>query len=309
MQCSKVYATGIIVSLWVYGLLQERIMSQPYDGQMFGDSVLLICNHCNQFADWVHLTVQSKSGVMEMDSGRMRQGSWYFAIGSLQFGALGQLFLAPTAVHFCMSSSFSHLIHFSMVVALDTKVWIVDGQSQSRGLEAECPCLAIHGSELRLQSEVGDLQVHESTVKIFLRAWWFRFVSINFVVSTANNIIPFEDRRKISTGAQVFVERFSDHLPVRSIEICDLDAIRAHLELHVFSFSFCLLLILENHFVDILYQVSFPVQMLGKSFKMMPVMLWGIVISYLCSNHPIQPSHENNSSTHSMWRVAHLKRT
>merc|ERR1719409_701354 len=25
--------------------------------------------------------------------------------------------------------------------------------------------------------------------------------------------------------------------------------------------------------------VSFPVQMLGKSFKMMPVMLWGIVIS------------------------------
>lgn len=30
-----------------------------------------------------------------------------------------------------------------------------------------------------------------------------------------------------------------------------------------------------------LTQVSFPVQMLGKSFKMMPVMLWGIVISFL----------------------------
>ena len=27
------------------------------------------------------------------------------------------------------------------------------------------------------------------------------------------------------------------------------------------------------------FKVSFPVQMLGKSFKMMPVMLWGIVIS------------------------------
>ena len=27
--------------------------------------------------------------------------------------------------------------------------------------------------------------------------------------------------------------------------------------------------------------MSFPVQMLGKSFKMMPVMLWGIVISSL----------------------------
>lgn len=35
----EVYAAGIIGSLWVYGLLQERIMSQPYDGVMFGDSV------------------------------------------------------------------------------------------------------------------------------------------------------------------------------------------------------------------------------------------------------------------------------
>merc|ERR1719399_909521 len=30
---------------------------------------------------------------------------------------------------------------------------------------------------------------------------------------------------------------------------------------------------------ECLKYVSFPVQMLGKSFKMMPVMLWGIVIS------------------------------
>merc|ERR1719401_1931746 len=30
---------------------------------------------------------------------------------------------------------------------------------------------------------------------------------------------------------------------------------------------------------EALKYVSFPVQMLGKSFKMMPVMLWGIVIS------------------------------
>lgn len=37
---AQVYASGIIVALWVYGLLQERIMSQPYDGVMFGDSVL-----------------------------------------------------------------------------------------------------------------------------------------------------------------------------------------------------------------------------------------------------------------------------
>merc|ERR1719203_1397503 len=30
---------------------------------------------------------------------------------------------------------------------------------------------------------------------------------------------------------------------------------------------------------EALKYVSFPVQMLGKSFKMMPIMLWGIVIS------------------------------
>lgn len=40
---AQVYAAGIIGALWVYGLLQERIMSQPYDGAMFGDSVLLTC--------------------------------------------------------------------------------------------------------------------------------------------------------------------------------------------------------------------------------------------------------------------------
>merc|ERR1712060_578188 len=36
---------------------------------------------------------------------------------------------------------------------------------------------------------------------------------------------------------------------------------------------------------EALKYVSFPVQMLGKSFKMMPVMLWGIAISskrYVC---------------------------
>ncbi|CAJ1331870.1 unnamed protein product [Effrenium voratum] len=56
-----VYASGIIVALWVYGLLQERIMSQPYDGVMFGDSVFLV--FCNRFvAIWFGLGMATAQG-------------------------------------------------------------------------------------------------------------------------------------------------------------------------------------------------------------------------------------------------------
>lgn len=56
-----VYATGIIGALWVYGLLQERIMSQPYDGEMFPDSVFLV--FCNRFlAIWFGLLMVKVKG-------------------------------------------------------------------------------------------------------------------------------------------------------------------------------------------------------------------------------------------------------
>eukprot|EP00930_Biecheleria_cincta_P082075 TRINITY_DN7163_c0_g2_i1.p1 TRINITY_DN7163_c0_g2~~TRINITY_DN7163_c0_g2_i1.p1 ORF type:complete len:346 (+),score=66.37 TRINITY_DN7163_c0_g2_i1:68-1105(+) len=42
-----VYAGGIIGALWVYGLLQEKIMQHPYDGEKFNTSEFLV--FCNRF--------------------------------------------------------------------------------------------------------------------------------------------------------------------------------------------------------------------------------------------------------------------
>lgn len=47
MWCS-IYSAGIIVSLVIYGILQERIMTQPYNGQTFSSSVFLVL--CNRLA-------------------------------------------------------------------------------------------------------------------------------------------------------------------------------------------------------------------------------------------------------------------
>jgi len=48
------YASGIIVALWVYGLLQEKIMQHPYDGDKFTESEFLV--FCNRFfAIWFGL--------------------------------------------------------------------------------------------------------------------------------------------------------------------------------------------------------------------------------------------------------------
>jgi adenosine 3'-phospho 5'-phosphosulfate transporter B2 len=48
------YAGGIIGALWVYGLLQEKIMQQPYDGEKFTSSEFLV--FCNRFfAVWFSL--------------------------------------------------------------------------------------------------------------------------------------------------------------------------------------------------------------------------------------------------------------
>lgn len=57
----------------------------------------------------------------------------------------------------------------------------------------------------------------------------------------------------------LFVQRLRIDMPVRSPEIRSSAS---------------------NVFSKLPVKVSFPVQMLGKSFKMMPVMLWGIVISF-----------------------------
>mmetsp|Transcript_23580 Transcript_23580/g.42602 ORF Transcript_23580/g.42602 Transcript_23580/m.42602 type:complete len:336 (-) Transcript_23580:104-1111(-) len=46
-QC-VVYTFGIIISLTVYGVLQERVMSQPYDGQYFTFSIFPVM--CNRIA-------------------------------------------------------------------------------------------------------------------------------------------------------------------------------------------------------------------------------------------------------------------
>jgi adenosine 3'-phospho 5'-phosphosulfate transporter B2 len=43
-----IYGSGIIVSLVVYGILQERIMTQPYDGDTFTFSIFLV--FCNRIA-------------------------------------------------------------------------------------------------------------------------------------------------------------------------------------------------------------------------------------------------------------------
>jgi len=42
------YGSGIIGTLLIYGLLQERIMSVPYDGELFGTSIFLV--FLNRFA-------------------------------------------------------------------------------------------------------------------------------------------------------------------------------------------------------------------------------------------------------------------
>eukprot|EP00930_Biecheleria_cincta_P082074 TRINITY_DN7163_c0_g1_i4.p1 TRINITY_DN7163_c0_g1~~TRINITY_DN7163_c0_g1_i4.p1 ORF type:complete len:349 (+),score=58.14 TRINITY_DN7163_c0_g1_i4:74-1120(+) len=48
------YAGGIIGALWVYGLLQEKIMQHPYDGEAFTESEFLV--FCNRFfAVWFGL--------------------------------------------------------------------------------------------------------------------------------------------------------------------------------------------------------------------------------------------------------------
>lgn len=44
----SVYGSGIIISLVIYGILQERIMTMPYDGEVFTDSIFLVC--CNRLA-------------------------------------------------------------------------------------------------------------------------------------------------------------------------------------------------------------------------------------------------------------------
>ena len=98
----KVYAAGIIGALWVYGLLQERIMSQPYDGEMFQDSVLLswtvfgfvleramsggykatsFSQQNLQSECWHLMTCVQLSTCID-------SGFWFFATDSSRFGAL-----------------------------------------------------------------------------------------------------------------------------------------------------------------------------------------------------------------------------
>eukprot|EP00438_Fugacium_kawagutii_P023600 Skav205956 [mRNA] locus=scaffold442:159082:160059:+ [translate_table: standard] len=73
-----VYATGIIGTLWVYGLLQERIMSQPYDGEMFPDSVFLV--FCNRFfAIWFGLLMVNVKG----EEWKLKAPVWRYMVVSL----------------------------------------------------------------------------------------------------------------------------------------------------------------------------------------------------------------------------------
>eukprot|EP00435_Cladocopium_sp_Y103_P049329 s488_g14.t2 len=73
-----VYAAGIIGALWVYGLLQERIMSQPYDGEMFPDSVFLV--FCNRFfAIWFGLIMVNVKG----EDWKLKAPVWRYMVVSL----------------------------------------------------------------------------------------------------------------------------------------------------------------------------------------------------------------------------------
>eukprot|EP00438_Fugacium_kawagutii_P017779 Skav205862 [mRNA] locus=scaffold766:150885:151889:+ [translate_table: standard] len=73
-----VYATGIIGALWVYGLLQERIMSQPYGGEMFPDSVFLV--FCNRFfAIWFGLLMVNVKG----EEWKLKAPVWRYMVVSL----------------------------------------------------------------------------------------------------------------------------------------------------------------------------------------------------------------------------------
>lgn len=73
-----VYAAGIIGALWVYGLLQKRIMSQPYDGAMFGDSVFLV--FCNRFlAIWFGLFMAKVKG----EEWKLNAPVWRYMVVSL----------------------------------------------------------------------------------------------------------------------------------------------------------------------------------------------------------------------------------
>jgi solute carrier family 35 (adenosine 3'-phospho 5'-phosphosulfate transporter), member B2 len=51
----SVYGSGIVISLVIYGILQERIMTMPYDGELFTSSVFLVC--CNRLAAVVFAVV------------------------------------------------------------------------------------------------------------------------------------------------------------------------------------------------------------------------------------------------------------
>eukprot|EP00438_Fugacium_kawagutii_P014752 Skav202476 [mRNA] locus=scaffold149:659381:660385:+ [translate_table: standard] len=74
----SVYATGIIGALGVYGLLQERIMSQPYGGEMFPDSVFLV--FCNRFfAIWFGLLMVNVKG----EEWKLKAPVWRYMVVSL----------------------------------------------------------------------------------------------------------------------------------------------------------------------------------------------------------------------------------
>ena len=58
---SEVYVLGIIGSLWVYGVQQERIMSVPYGDDMFKTSVLLVCTWGMETFRWLDSASRSSS--------------------------------------------------------------------------------------------------------------------------------------------------------------------------------------------------------------------------------------------------------
>jgi len=74
----SVYAAGIIVMLALYGVLQERIITIPYDGVMFSFSVFLV--FCNRVAAVVFAAVMM---ALSGESIRPQASLWKYLIISL----------------------------------------------------------------------------------------------------------------------------------------------------------------------------------------------------------------------------------
>lgn len=73
-----VYAAGIIGSLTIYGLCQERIMAVSYDGEFFRDSVFLVL--CNRVTAMVVALVMAS---LQNESLALRAPIWKYGLVSL----------------------------------------------------------------------------------------------------------------------------------------------------------------------------------------------------------------------------------